>query len=314
MFKLPANPRLAIESHCRMYGDWEVQTNEKIAEGAYGKVYRACRGKDCSHFIAKEILFYDGEPEDMPFDYEWYWRHFVAESQMTQFGARHNFAVPLYDYFLCGENGNRGVMLMEKYDGDIIKYSKTKLNERDVTQILGKIQAMHDSGIWHGDLYTKNVVYKVKQGRPDAIDFRFIDFGLSIPFGTSQVPAEARAVDYMSLASSLGRPSLYDKIVAHSIRVNGIEAHNRAVEWVKYLGKYTQTDDRIIKNKLSSAYGCAFEYDLLRKIPDSVFNYYGPAMHILFAWTTYCNENDQLNITRALNEELKMRNLPLIIS
>lgn len=296
-FKLPINPRAEIKSHCRLYGDWEIQTQKKIAEGAYGKVYDACRGKDCSHFVAKEILF----SEDLP--KKWYHRHFIAESLMTQFGGRRGFAVPLYDYFIC-DGGRRGVMLMEKYDGDLIEFARSELNSQHVTVLLRKIQTMHTSGIWHGDLYTKNVVYK--KGKND-IDFRFIDFGLAIPFG-GPVPAEARAVDYVTLASSLGRRSLYDQIVAHSVRVNGIEAHNRAVEWVTYLERYSSNSkNKILQKAISDKYGCTFEKDLLGQIPDSVYEYYGPAVHILFAWTTYCSDTDQVRVAHLIDKELQAR-------
>ena len=109
------------------------------------------------------------------------------------------------DYFICF---NTGFIIMEKFDGvllDIlIKYNEnlftSKIDDTFTNKIMNNITTiinkMHNTGVIHNDLHSKNIVYKINN--KNEYKFAIIDFGLSSYFKNKNDLLDERLVSKIS--------------------------------------------------------------------------------------------------------------------
>lgn len=282
-FSLPSLKNIPVkkQTDCTHFERWRVNKKKKFGEGTYGHVYEACENETDCKFIAKEILFYE-DPNDAMYEDKWFHNLFVAECMITEFAGTHGFGVPVQSYFLC-DRGRKGVMIQDKFDGTLDRLKS--LTVEDGVQLIHMLKKMHTAGIFHNDLFAKNVMYKNIQADNRAI--RFIDFGLSVAFA-NMVPAPLRAVDYITLMNSVNNKIVKDMIRLSSIRENGDIIHRQAERW------------------LNTRYeNCSSERYLLNHLPSYTYKYYGPAVAQLLAWSVRCSRPNEQKIQKSIDEKLK---------
>ncbi len=265
-----------IRKSCETTKHYQV-SDHLLGEGTYGRVLSTCNDKVCD-FVAKILTF----------DFSRYEEHYVynlffAESSISKFAGEKKFGIPVHDYFLC-DNGEKGVVIMDKFDGDLesIRFS---LTYEDYKQLFDKIQIMHSYGILHRDLFLKNVMFRKLSGGTK--DIRIIDFGLSIPFEKS-IPGPFRAVDFLNILSDIPDKSLRKKCLMYVDKLIGKKNMEIAQLW----------EDTHINS-------CSSEYNLLKYLPDHLFIQYGPATVDLLVWSVRCNRELDKDIINKTNEKMK---------
>jgi tRNA A-37 threonylcarbamoyl transferase component Bud32 len=269
-------------------GTWLVKSAEEedLGSGTYGQVTQACFDNVCK-YVAKEQVFFELD-DRLRYRKRFYWNRFIGEALITKFAYEKGFGVPFYGYFIC-DNGRKGMMFMDRYTDTL---RKANLSRDDVNQLIKRIEQMHNAGILHQDLFAKNVMYK---RLPDGSkDIKIIDFGLSVAF-RKKVPLMLRAVDYITMAQSLHRQKDAQRmLIEASIKNNGFEAHEQAQKW-------------ITQRKTT----CGAEYKLLEVLPEYIYQFYGPAVADLLAWSTRCSKDHSRAVSRMIVKELRKRDLPL---
>ena len=214
-FRLPDLSKVPrhVASSCFVYGRYRLQ-NHILGTGSYGKVMIACEGSECKK-VGKIIKF-----DFSRYPVKYVYNLFFAECLMTQFAGVHEFGIPVHSYTLCWDTSQKttdssdnpsdnsssskkhdsnstpikGLIIMDKFDGDLNSIN-AKLNMDIMQQVFQKIKIMHNYGIFHRDLFLRNVMYK---STGDSISVRIIDFGLAIPLGQA-IPSPFQAIDYLNV-------------------------------------------------------------------------------------------------------------------
>ena len=292
-FKLPAikDVNVKYQVNCDMYDHWRV-TDQLISSGSYGKVVTVCDANEVDNcdYVAKEVLFYE-TPEKKWFDDKWYHNHFIGEAMISQYAGKNKFGIPVHGYFLC-DGGRRGVMIQNRFDGTLNRHG-LKLTAADGMYLAGLIKRMHACGIFHQDLFAKNVMFRDRKeaGQVPRRQFRIIDFGLSVVFDKG-VPPQLRAIDYITLMRDIPVPAVQMQLYNVSIRENGLKNHEQAEKWLNS------------RDKL-----CGADLFLLNHLPDYLYYFYGPAISILMAWSTRCNKDNYVKIMNLIQKRLKQKNI-----
>jgi len=174
---------LHLSPVCDEYENFNIKRDLKIGSGTYGKVYEACRhGKSCDKFVAKITRFHKHGLERQH-------RAFVIESILAEFAGRHGFGVPIQTFFIC-DKGRQGIIIMDRYES----VEPEDFTAPQVRNLLQKVDAMHEAGILHCDLFPRNVLKKPGSGN----EMFIIDFGLAFAL-KEPVPLDLRATDVLGL-------------------------------------------------------------------------------------------------------------------
>jgi len=280
-FRLPQLGNLSkkIQEDCYRVDSWEIKKSEKqLGEGSYGTVYQACQNSTCS-YVGKVIRF------DFRYDKKFVWNVFFAEAKITQYAGLKGFGIPVHKYYLCDE-GKKGVIISDRFDGDL---DDLTLTEPQLMKVLRMIHKMHQHGILHRDLFPKNVMFK--QSGED-LEFRIIDFGLSIAFNKS-IPAILRGIDFINFIDSLSS-TLKEVAEPYIIKVVGEKYYQEAKVW-----------------KTSHHDQCSSEYYLLKHLPVYLYKIYGPAVTDLLVWSVRCSPEHDQQITTTLEKRLVKKKLPI---
>ena len=302
-------PRTAAIS-CDVRGKWRL-TDHLIGKGSYGQVTIACE-EDASvvscQFVAKQIQF-----DFSRYDDHWVFNMFFAECLISQYAGIRGFGIPVHEFFLCGgqsqddddDNNNnqensswfssiisssssstdyevetpriqRGIMIMDKFDGDL-ESIQHELTWVDMKSLIDKVTVMHDAGILHRDLFLKNTMYKNVDGRKD---IRIIDFGLSIAFERS-IPKPLRAIDYLNLIADVTSDSLKSQCFQYITTIIGVKSIKTGEKWL-----------------LEHFDKCSSEYSLLRCLPVKWIQMMGPGTIDTMVWSVRCNQDLDQDIVR----------------
>jgi tRNA A-37 threonylcarbamoyl transferase component Bud32 len=158
--------------------------DEKMAEGGWGSIKKVCLDPQYSNcpYVAK-IQKLKGDKG---------YRNFSLEVALTRAAAERKFGIPILDAWTC-DNRLTGVMILEKWDGDV--GTMETISERDLRNLLRVVRDMHDSGIFHNDLYAKNILYKRKRS---LTFFAITDFGVAF-LVADPIPPLIKAIDIATL-------------------------------------------------------------------------------------------------------------------
>ena len=197
---------LAYEQHNTLkIGDVVLNLRESIGRGGNGEVSMYCHDNKCD-YVAKNVTINDDGDR----------RAFVTESHISKYAGDHGFAPKVYDWFHCAQRGV-GVLVMDRLSCTMTEraYMLKKCGEPNATpdiiakcaslrdarglseaQMLGTlltaVNAMHLSGIFHMDLYTKNVMLTHLRYA------KIIDFGMAVAT-SHELDPRLRALDYATL-------------------------------------------------------------------------------------------------------------------
>jgi hypothetical protein len=207
---------------------------------------------------------------------------FKNESQIAKRASDKGYGPKIDDNFAdfngCTDKENtKGVIIMELYDGSLynliesIPYLNKKENgskkgnanillknniKNGLIILIEKINKMHDDGIFHQDLYTKNCLYK--KNKDNSYDMTPMDFGVSISFGKSLSPL-LRAVDYATLLYGINTgtgtyhfkiPNDFIEYIFDDILKNIDNPREKALDTLKIAFKYcfSNTDSKFKDN------------------------------------------------------------------
>lgn len=269
---------------CFEYKTWKI-LKESYGGGSYGSVHKSCHKTknfwDCN-YAAKIIK--------LRFNYDEKYVHnfFLAEAKISKYASNHGFGVPVFTYYLCN-NSSTGIIIMEKFDGNLSNITLTKPELKNVLQL---VCDMHDVGVLHRDLFGKNVMYKTVSVKSNPHkEFRIIDFGMAIAF--KKIPDILKIIDFINLIDSL---VLNDNDYNYAVKFLkcrfGKELYYNAVEWYR---NHKKT--------------CKSEYYLLENLPEYVFKIYGPAIFDLLAWSVYCNKSIEQDINYKITKKLEEKKI-----
>jgi len=171
-----------------------------VGKGGFADIWLACKGAECKKGVYKYVgkvqwllqpggnLFRRITVED-----------FVKEAVIAKYAGEKGFGVPVVTYFRC-DKGKYAVIIMKLMKPLPDKGNAMSLD--DFKQAVRKIDAMHDHGILHGDLYAKNFVRD-----PDTSQLLIADFGMAKVF-PDPIPPLKRAEEVIGLIYGDGRPAL----------------------------------------------------------------------------------------------------------
>jgi len=170
-----------------------TRLGKKLAEGGHGEVYEGCNEtKTVCNEVAKVVYISSSDTR----------RTFQMEYFLTYLAGSKDLAPMLYSVHSC-RSGKRfaGWMIQERWDGPVDRLvSNPKLVERAGglpsiwDKIIKVVSEMHKIGIWHQDLFVKNMLYRFK--RDGQLQVCVTDFGLAVPF-------------HFQMKQSRGRPSIH---------------------------------------------------------------------------------------------------------
>ncbi len=153
------------------FKNFVIHKNQKIQEGGYGAIFHATLSKTSSkskdgdqHVAASYVAKVIPDISRKPF--------FLEQSLARQAGNADSAGTPpygptIYASHYC-EKTRRGTLIMDRWDGDMDGKPFTSLDE--VHTLLKQVCAMHDDGVFHHDLYSRNVLFKKFQDDEDDSD------------------------------------------------------------------------------------------------------------------------------------------------
>lgn len=211
-------PSSVVEEHkmdANRVGDFLVlMDDEKIQEGGYGAIYPAVLANQLQSsssciFVAKVIT----EADEASFEYE------VALS--VKAGTR-GYGPKIHAHKLdCLRR--LGFLIMDRWQGDMD--DQQLYDSQELEEMLRQMDKMHQDGVFHQDLYLRNVLYRHRNGRRE---FCITDYGLAFQLD-APVIGTLRAADAASLIYGIydhERVALMDGIQPKSAR-------HKAVTWLR---------------------------------------------------------------------------------
>ncbi|MHB1952904.1 MAG: protein kinase domain-containing protein [Sulfobacillus sp.] len=139
-----------------------------VGRGTKGDVSEACCRDDCS-FVVKMIRGAPGR-QRLPTEIE---NGFSTEVFIQNMLAKRGIAPRVYEAWMTD---GAGFIVMERLKITLKQYLRTYggLSVMQMLELIGLVEQMHASGIYHGDLYDQNIALN---GRDK---FYIIDFGKSM--------------------------------------------------------------------------------------------------------------------------------------
>ena len=308
-FKLPNLNKISkpVRTSCLIYEPFRV-SEHLLGKGSYGHVLIACKENSLNitniencKYVAKIVTFNFSRYES-----NYVFNLFFAESIITKFAGDKGFGIPVKGYSLCDpkpdflrpsfsslfknedededdDQNIKGVVVMDRYDNDL-ETDQSHMSFEDFQSLFEKIKIMHSYGILHRDLFTRNIMYKITNGKKD---IRIIDFGLSIPL-EKEIPGIFKAIDYLRLISGIENLEIKRKCKNHLYSTLGKSDVDTAIDWIT-----------------RHSYTCLSEYNLLKLIPEQIILNYGPATVDLLVWSSKCNKDLDNDIVDKTNQRVR---------
>lgn len=188
-FQLCAQPsEQHLLDEIRFFDDYEILMDRCLEEGGYGSLHpvvsrsrTGAAGNNSNPMVAKVMK--DLNSKDF-FDFEC---AICVRAGQKGYG-------PQMQTCYYSDALKTGVIIMDRWDGDM---DKKAVLPSDVPALMRCVKRMHDDGIFHHDLYFRNVLYRVNPITKKK-SFAITDFGLALPLA-GQVPPNLRAADIASL-------------------------------------------------------------------------------------------------------------------
>lgn len=182
--------------------------DESIAKGAFGTIYeRVVNGEQ---LVIKAVYFAQEKLND------WKWHElsqemkdtlleiyraksplFLMESMVAEHASRRGYGPKVHAAFTCihREKGPAGVIVMDRYEGNVRDLLRNPVYHllplaQPITRMLEIICELHNDGLYHGDLFARQFLYRWKH--PDAgddekkepeLEIVLSDFGLTMGMG-----------------------------------------------------------------------------------------------------------------------------------
>lgn len=166
--------------------DQGLRLGEKLGSGAYGSAYSLCSKNEeepCEKIVkAQRIGIKSGIKRTT---FQLHMSNFKREVKMNSIASNLGVSPRLYDSFTCHNSNDEyyGVIIMDRWDmtlGTYFRKFNMSLSNDMLKRLEQKIDALHKSGIYHGDLHAENVVVKLSKTQPGVVtDVALIDFGWS---------------------------------------------------------------------------------------------------------------------------------------
>lgn len=182
----------------------------KLGEGSYGSVWEACTPATCS-VVAKRIEI----PATMS-----YIQSFWFEVLVGRRAGRLKYGPRIHRAFTCPSDRRgyiTGYIIMQKVGKSLYDH----IGAVDWHALSDTIQLMHDDGVYHQDLFSRNICLKRKGN-----GYYIIDWGAAIKYDPGQLPNLMIAADWAGLM--YGMPArlrgkyhskdLYDKVIERELK------------------------------------------------------------------------------------------------
>lgn len=185
--KLPASEKPFTRQNTSCVSIPGLTIGDAIGSGTYGTAYRACkfdaktRRQDCQGSVVKVVRIQRTAD------------HMQNLAQLRN--VAHEVAVgvragvkgygPFIDWATLCNHGNEAVISMERMSGPIRK-------PVDLGRLLTVVNRMHADGVFHQDLFKRNVMMKGNE-------YKIIDYGMAFFLGPGRVSNLLRACDVMGL-------------------------------------------------------------------------------------------------------------------
>jgi tRNA A-37 threonylcarbamoyl transferase component Bud32 len=292
---VPSQDLAVDRDECMEYLNYYMK-EKPLAAGGYAKIFEVCTSdyffRQCPYVAKVQNL---SDEKDV-FD-ETKFRKFQLEVAITHQAARKKFGVPIVDAWTC--HGRKiGVMILEKWQGSLMSLPRYSLGEEEVASLIALFSKMHNSGIFHQDLFNKNILFRVKG---EVYEFAVTDFGLALPLEKSAPPL-IRALDIASFfygfASSPNgrlqgsiRPQLTDEGRAQTQLQDYVSPQDdfldTAVQWrVNEKGVWRLALGNAVESRPIVTHPKYMYRYLLSELPVSLLRYLGEeSLHALFVWT-----------------------------
>ena len=223
-YYLVRNLSMLFKDNHKPHKNIVAKVQNMIGKGAYGKVYEACDDTSCK-YVMKFVTFED--PEDIT--------NFKLEVALSKLASDHKFGPKVIgEPYIC-KRANSGILIMDRWDG-VLEDNNEVLSDREVKGLLRVVSTMHEHGIFHGDLYARQILFK---GRYPYRTFSITDYGQALPLW-SKVPNTIRASDVMGLL--FGGFISRDPRTHHSSLVNGADPLEFCA---RYVDKYFSHADQL---------------------------------------------------------------------
>lgn len=149
----------------------EVEIVDKIGSGAFGAAFVACMVDHCD-YVLKLV------PLGSAYSYR---DDFVKEAALTKIMSDAGIGAKLYKSFICNGAHEVGVLLLERWDGNMTPEDLAQVAQNQHLQnILAElVMKLHMLGYLHLDLKPKNVLVRRRLGI--VTDIRLTDWGLTEP-------------------------------------------------------------------------------------------------------------------------------------
>jgi serine/threonine protein kinase len=217
-------PNIDDVSDIQIYGQCD-QFENKLGEfvrknkintsvGSFGEIWTVCYKKSNLNLEEHAECPYVGKYIKLPSVSSL--QAFKIEVAIAKLAFEHDFGPRVLSHFICGKT-RYGGLIMDRWapkpacDLDLLP--------SDYTTIFKKINEMHSIGIFHQDLFLKNILYikkNIKKGT-SKYSFSITDYGLSIPFG-KPLPGILRALDYVVFIYGMWHPT--SQAIVNGVRPN----------------------------------------------------------------------------------------------
>lgn len=169
------------------YEDFKIHIyDDQLQEGGYGKVYAASN----THFPNKSYVAKVLDVTNV--------ESFQLECAISVRAGRNGYGPIVHAYFHCPTK-HVGVVIMDRWEGDM---DQENLHSCELEGLLNVVRLMHEDGIFHQDLYMRNILHRPHPSRHDIREFCIADYGLSFALDCA-VPSNLRAADLVSMTHGL---------------------------------------------------------------------------------------------------------------
>lgn len=176
-----------LHENITSFGDFKIHMNQDVIEkGGYGSIYAVTHDFFRQNKYVAKIVDVTNLQQ------------FQLECVMCVRAGKMSYGPIVHAYFHCPQK-EKGVIIMDRWKGDM---DKKEFHHNELEDLLDVVQKMHNDGIFHNDLYTRNILYRTHPTKTDRLEFCVADYGLAFHLKT-EVPSVLRAADLASLVYGL---------------------------------------------------------------------------------------------------------------
>ncbi len=172
--------------------NWIPLSGARVYQGAQGRVFQVCCQDDCEFMVKIQV---PGAKKSSWMD------QVKREIKIQNIVSEYGLAPKIVEGWLCD---HESTIIIEKAQFNLLQYVKylivlglsdeqiSKRLDEVYTEMIEKVNMLHELGIAHGDLHLKNVVVDTIGNSPQWTNLRFIDFGKSKEYRTEDNEPDVR--------------------------------------------------------------------------------------------------------------------------